>query len=523
MDCPNAPRCVLLKLAAQFPRSFFKNPAFDWLLLEDPDLLTNLGQGILKNILKTPECPESLTRWAVEYGNEEEKLAVAMNVNAPVECLQELTKCYGTVRSAALRHSKLFIAPDSLSMEDVLLAELKLQLHGLSYMDAETLLERRYIDLPQFPFLNSAVRVDLANRYRSGPQISVECYLNEVDSPDPSELLNFLWSCYFKYDFENNPYKLDEINAVSPDYFQMEHIKLLIEVVEKRLFSFLRLSDEHLVWQKANALVFLFSCMPPEAAFPDRVYRLLSKCCSRSESARSDLFEVCKTAVELKHCPEWFKGSHSDKHTAIALHKMAYPVIHIEAVISCLHSLKLSWLTNKKRDFELNKKLFAAAVRNSAHLRISKFKSEDVERIFMATFDLYSLLDQQIAGWDEQETSDLRQWLIEVVWSIFQNAACPREMLVELTQQKDKRFSGLIGLAESILELHQVVFNPKISDWFLKRQRRTRDSAVAFAIDTDNVCFMRDSKVQKACNSKNLIARVLVSNKFSLHISCEEF
>jgi predicted nucleic acid-binding Zn-ribbon protein len=82
-------------------------------------------------------------------------------------------------------------------------------------------------------------------------------------------------------------------------------------------------------------------------------------------------------------------------------------------------------------------------------------------------------------------------------------------MLVEITQQKDKRFAGLIGLAESVLDVRLVIFEPKSSDWFLKRQRRTRDLTVAPAVDAGNVLFIRDSKAKKACNSKSLIARVL--------------
>ena len=97
----NAPRDVLVKLAPQFPGDFFKNPAFDWLLLEEPDLLLELGQGVLKNILKRPECPESFMTWAVERGNEQEKLAVAMNPQAPVDALQRLAMQGGAAGEAA--------------------------------------------------------------------------------------------------------------------------------------------------------------------------------------------------------------------------------------------------------------------------------------------------------------------------------------------------------------------------------------------------------------------------------------
>jgi len=61
---PNASKDVLIRLAPQFPGDFFLNPAFDWLLLEDPDLLFKLGKGVLKNILKLPDCPLSFIKWA---------------------------------------------------------------------------------------------------------------------------------------------------------------------------------------------------------------------------------------------------------------------------------------------------------------------------------------------------------------------------------------------------------------------------------------------------------------------------
>ena len=104
---PNAARPVLLALATQFPGDFFKNPAFDWLLLEDPDLLFKLGHGVLKNILKRPDCPESFMAWAVERGDEQQKLAVAMNPQAPEEILRSLVKQGGNPAAAAMSHGRL--------------------------------------------------------------------------------------------------------------------------------------------------------------------------------------------------------------------------------------------------------------------------------------------------------------------------------------------------------------------------------------------------------------------------------
>jgi ribosomal protein S27AE len=503
---PNAPTDVLLKLAPQFPRFFFKNPAFDWLILENPDLLIDLGQGVLKNILKALECPESFMRWAIEFGSEEEKLAVAMNVNAPVQCLQELSMFHGNVRSAALGHTKLAPEPVGLNMEEVFLIELKDHLHSLSCVDAQMLLAKNLIDLPQYPFLNSAVRAYLA-KSRANPSISVECYMDEVKSTDPHELMEFLWWCKRNFEFDDVP--LEEVRAViSPDYFQAEHIQSLSEVVEKRLSSFL-FNYSNVAFRKIRGLDLLFSCVPPEATFPDSVYRLLHKCSLQSRSAKLDLQEVFQAAIRLKHCPDWFKEQLSDTPISSVSYKKTNPAINVDAVISCLRSIRLNWVANDKEVYETNRKLFEEAIGDCSHLRRSKLQSDDLERIFLVTFDLYALIDQQIVGWDEQETTELRIWVQELIWHLFQSAACPRELLDEVTEQKDKRFAGLISFAKSVLDLRLNFSNPKNSDWFLKRQRRIKDPAVLTASAADNILFIRESKARTACNNNSLIARVL--------------
>jgi hypothetical protein len=73
---PQTPKNVLLKLAPTFAGEFFLNPAFDLLLLEDPNLLDALPVTVIKNILKRPDCPSSLLRWAAAYGGRSHQLAV---------------------------------------------------------------------------------------------------------------------------------------------------------------------------------------------------------------------------------------------------------------------------------------------------------------------------------------------------------------------------------------------------------------------------------------------------------------
>jgi predicted DNA-binding WGR domain protein len=104
---PNTPKEVLLKLAHQFPADFFRNPAFDWLLLEDPDLMQHIGRNVLGTLLKRPDCPQSFLNWAVKHGTEKERLAVAMNPDASVEALRILKADSGTISKAAKAHKKI--------------------------------------------------------------------------------------------------------------------------------------------------------------------------------------------------------------------------------------------------------------------------------------------------------------------------------------------------------------------------------------------------------------------------------
>jgi len=94
---PNTSKDVLLNLAPRFPMDFFRNPAFDWWLLEEPDLLFKIGKGVLKNILKREECPESFMKWAVKNGNDQERLAVVINPRVPIDVLKEVVRTEGAI------------------------------------------------------------------------------------------------------------------------------------------------------------------------------------------------------------------------------------------------------------------------------------------------------------------------------------------------------------------------------------------------------------------------------------------
>jgi hypothetical protein len=114
---PNTPKEALLHLAPQFPGDFFKNPAFDWLLVEHPNLMFEIGGGVLKNLLKRAECPTSFMAWAAVNGSEQERLAVAMNRSAQPDVLQAIELRGGRAARAAQLHSNHPLSRDDVDLE----------------------------------------------------------------------------------------------------------------------------------------------------------------------------------------------------------------------------------------------------------------------------------------------------------------------------------------------------------------------------------------------------------------------
>ena len=87
---PQTPTAILLKLAPKFPGEFFLNPVFDLLLMENPSLLFELPVGVLKNILKRPDCPESFLYWAAKHGDKSHQLALVGRSDISVELLNHV-------------------------------------------------------------------------------------------------------------------------------------------------------------------------------------------------------------------------------------------------------------------------------------------------------------------------------------------------------------------------------------------------------------------------------------------------
>ena len=157
---PSAPKDALLRLAPEFPGDFFRNPVFDWLLLEEPDLLTKLGQGVLKNILKRPDCPLSFMEWAARHGSEEQQLAVAMNANAPSDVIAALSRRKGAVREAAAGRSGAARVID-VDLDRAFVDQVCTALSELSLDDVKYAWQRKMIGPAQWPRLSFQCRVDV--------------------------------------------------------------------------------------------------------------------------------------------------------------------------------------------------------------------------------------------------------------------------------------------------------------------------------------------------------------------------
>jgi hypothetical protein len=89
---PQVPTDVLILLAPTFAGEFFRNPVFDFLMLENPNLLFSLPVGVLKNILKREDCPSSFLNWAVKHGDKSHQLAVVSRKDLSKEMLHLIAK-----------------------------------------------------------------------------------------------------------------------------------------------------------------------------------------------------------------------------------------------------------------------------------------------------------------------------------------------------------------------------------------------------------------------------------------------
>lgn len=100
---PNVPPDVLIKLAEQFPKHVFNNPAIDLLLLETPNLFSGTSADILCSLLKR-KVPASMIQYAANSTDERFKLAILMNPQTSREVVEKLKKSENIKISEAAKY-----------------------------------------------------------------------------------------------------------------------------------------------------------------------------------------------------------------------------------------------------------------------------------------------------------------------------------------------------------------------------------------------------------------------------------
>ncbi|MBV6624216.1 MAG: hypothetical protein KI793_14970 [Rivularia sp. (in: Bacteria)] len=87
---PNTPTDVLLKLAGDFPQQFFSNPVLSLLMLENPNLATDISYWSLLKLLKQDDAPEWFLACAAMHANSLVLEAVAKHKRASEQVLVQL-------------------------------------------------------------------------------------------------------------------------------------------------------------------------------------------------------------------------------------------------------------------------------------------------------------------------------------------------------------------------------------------------------------------------------------------------
>ncbi|MEA5598133.1 hypothetical protein [Rivularia sp. UHCC 0363] len=87
---PNTPTDILLKLAGDFPSSFFANPVLSLLMLENPNLATDISYWSLLKLLKQDVAPEWFLACAAMHSNSLVLEAVAKHKQASEHVLEQL-------------------------------------------------------------------------------------------------------------------------------------------------------------------------------------------------------------------------------------------------------------------------------------------------------------------------------------------------------------------------------------------------------------------------------------------------
>ncbi len=87
---PNTPTDVLFKLGVEFPQELLDNVVFSLLLLENPNLASDIPEDTLASLLKLATVPDAFIEWGLTRKRSQIMFAVAMNPKIGKDALQTL-------------------------------------------------------------------------------------------------------------------------------------------------------------------------------------------------------------------------------------------------------------------------------------------------------------------------------------------------------------------------------------------------------------------------------------------------
>jgi len=91
---PNTPADIMSGLGGQFPMELLGNPALDLLLLENPDLFSEMPIGTLRALAKRENCPEGLLVYMARAHHQDENLqrSLVQNPNTPLQVIEQIVE-----------------------------------------------------------------------------------------------------------------------------------------------------------------------------------------------------------------------------------------------------------------------------------------------------------------------------------------------------------------------------------------------------------------------------------------------
>ena len=161
---PNSPTDTLTRLATQFPEEVIQNPVFDLLLLENPNLLSEIPLASLRSLLKRQSIPIAFLSWAAKHEDVGVQLAVALNPLTPAKAVKGLVMSpYPNVRAAAEQHINYAEADDDFDWQRAFWEGIGTDDLVQKKENIEPLLTRDLIDPRVFPELSKEFRLELAS------------------------------------------------------------------------------------------------------------------------------------------------------------------------------------------------------------------------------------------------------------------------------------------------------------------------------------------------------------------------